>query len=266
MIKLITCDLDGTLFDKIKNISAENIETIASLKETKFVVASGRPIEGVIPVIKTLGLEKKEQYTACYNGGVIIENDTKKVIFKKTITGEMIKRIFHDGLKHGSNFHAFRADGSLITNEKNPYTQVEENINKIEASVVDIDSISDNEEFIKCMLVSNEENLDRIMPIIDSSITSELTMVRSSKIFLEFLNRDANKGKALEFLANHLNIKMEETMAIGDADNDKSMLIAAGVGVAMKNSFDCLFEVADYITADNEHSGVAKAIKHFDTK
>lgn len=266
MIKLITCDLDGTLFDSKKNISDENRQAIQSLKETKFVVASGRPIEGVIPVNEYLGLTNIGDYTICYNGALIIENDTKQLIFEKYIDGKMVKRIFKEAIRLNTNFHAFKKDGTLITNEKNPYTAVEEKINNLEALVVNFDDIADNELFLKCMMVSNEEKLDQIRGEIDNEIADEVTINRSSKIFLEFLNKEANKGMALCFLADYLNISMDETMAIGDADNDRTMLLAASEAVAMKNSFESILAIASYITDDNEHSGVAKAISHFDCR
>lgn len=264
MIKLITCDLDGTLFDKNKIISDENIKAIKNLKNAKFVVATGRPIEGAIPVINTLNLNHPGQYTICYNGGLIVENYTQKIIFKKTISGAVVKKIFNEAMELGSNFHAFLSDGTLVTNMKNEYTAVEERINKIEAKVVDINSFDDNEQFIKCMMVSSKERLDDITNKVSQSILDEVNMVRSAKIFLEFLNKDCNKGLALLKLANHLGIKPDETMAIGDAHNDLHMLEVAHIGVAMKNSFECLFDVCNYITDDNESSGVAKAIKHFE--
>lgn len=266
MIKLITCDLDGTLFDSKKDISIENQNTIKALKETMFVVASGRPIEGVIPVNETLDLIKPNHYTICYNGALVIENVSLKPIFERYLSGKIVKTIFKEALRLNTNFHAFTKDGRLLTNEKNPYTAVEEKINRLNAEIVDIFEIADDEQFLKCMMVSSEERLTEIRPQINPEIARMVNINRSSKIFLEFLNKEANKGKALIFLANYLNIPIDETMAIGDADNDRSMLEISPNSVAMKNSFESILSLASYITDDNEHSGVAKAILHFDCR
>ena len=93
-----------------------------------------------------------------------------------------------------------------------------------------------------------------------------MNVSRSSKIFLEFQNPKTNKGLGLKELASYLNIEMENTMAIGDADNDKSMLIEAGTAVLMENRFKGLDPYADFITKSNEESGVAYALKHFNVK
>lgn len=260
-IKLILCDLDGTLLDNKKNISKENIDTIKGLKNTKFVIATGRPIEGVLKYIELLNLN--HSYSLCYNGGLIIENKTKKIIHSSTISGKIVKEIYNFAIKSNLNFHAFLQNGELITNERNEYTAVEEKINQINAKVVDINSLSDDEKFIKCMIVSSKENLDNIISKVPKEFLDNTNMVRSSNIFLEFLNKDINKGLGLKILAAYLSIDINETMAIGDADNDKAMLEYAGVGVAMENRFPVLDKYADFITKSNEESGVAYAIKHY---
>ena len=52
-------------------------------------------------------------------------------------------------------------------------------------------------------------------------------------------------------------------MAIGDTENDISIIDAAGIGVAMGNATPDVKEAADYITCSNEEDGVAAAIRHF---
>lgn len=265
-IKLIACDLDGTLLNAKKEITAENIEAIKKLKEALFVVATGRPLDGIKKINTTLGLNKENCYSICYNGAVIVENSTHKIIAKDTIPYSYIKEVYDYALINNLNFHAFMDNGDLITNEKNPYTLVEETINHIEAKIVDINKINPSQEFIKCMIVSSEENLDKIIDKIPSSLKEKMNVSRSSKIFLEFQNPKTNKGLGLKKLAQFLNISIENTMAIGDADNDKSMLEEAGIAVLMENRFKGLDSYADFITKSNEESGVAYAIKHFNVK
>ena len=52
-------------------------------------------------------------------------------------------------------------------------------------------------------------------------------------------------------------------MAIGDSENDLSMIEAAGIGVAMGNASELVKNHADYITGTNAQDGVASAIEHF---
>lgn len=70
-------------------------------------------------------------------------------------------------------------------------------------------------------------------------------------------------GVALHKLAQILNIAADETMAVGDTENDMAIVKAAHIGVAMGNATDELKAQADYVTDTNENDGVAKAIRHF---
>lgn len=262
MIKLVTIDLDGTLFDKKKNISLENKKAIQQAKENgcKIVIATGRPISGVIPVLEELNLCSNEDYVIIYNGAKVFNVGTKEIIFSSTIDGKTVKKLYEESLKLGVHFHAFRKNEELITPKHNPYTDIESSINHIEDKLYDFNNINDSDEFLKAMMVDNEENITRIIPLVDKYFTMNYSMVRSSKIFLEFLNKNTHKGHALEALAQHLNIDIQDTMAIGDAGNDLPMILTAGLGVAMENAFPEIKSQANVITDSNENSGVAKAI------
>jgi len=61
----------------------------------------------------------------------------------------------------------------------------------------------------------------------------------------------------LAYLISYLNIKQEEVVAIGDGANDISLLSGGGLAIAMQNAPDELKRIADYITADVEHNGLA---------
>ena len=81
--------------------------------------------------------------------------------------------------------------------------------------------------------------------------------------YTEITNQNVNKWQALEHLIKELNIKTEETIAIGDNVNDIQMIKNAGLGIAMDNSADYIKQYADYITADNNLEGVAEAINKY---
>ena len=266
MIKIVTIDLDGTLFDKDKVISYQNKLAIAKCHDlgVKIVIATGRPISGVMPVLEELGLTSTSDYAIIYNGSKIINVGTKETISASVINGKGVKELYLESKRLNTHIHAFRKNEELITPMHNPYTDVESKINHVEDKLFDFTKIDDNDEFIKCMLVDDENKITSIMDKVNPKFKEEYSMVRSSKIFLEFLHRGIEKGSALKSLASYLNVKMDETMAIGDAGNDITMIKAAGIGVAMKNAFPEVLEIADYITLnDNNNSGVAEALNKF---
>ena len=72
------------------------------------------------------------------------------------------------------------------------------------------------------------------------------------------------KKEIVEYLKRfNLDYKPEEVMAFGDAGNDLSMIKYAGLGICMGNGQDEVKKAADYITDDNDHDGIAKALSMF---
>ena len=264
MIKICTIDLDGTLFDAKKNISEANIQAILAAKAAgcKMVIASGRPFIGVKPVLEKLGLTGPDDYVICYNGAKILNVGLNKEIYMCTLNDKDLTAIYEQSQLFNSYCHAFTADERLICAKPNPYTDVEVKINKVNAEYVDFNTLTPN-LYLKVMIVDNKDKLNHIEANIDHSFFNKYSVVRSSNIFLEFLNKDTDKGLALTRLAEYLNIPLNDTMAIGDAGNDFNMIVKAGVGVAMQNAFDYVKKAADFITLDNENSGVAYAINKF---
>lgn len=266
MVKIIAIDLDGTLFDKDKIISNENKKAITYAKEKGIyvVICTGRPYNGVIPVLEQLNLNTKDDYVICYNGAKVLNVGNNELIYTSTLSGSDVKSLHSEAVRLNSFFHAFKENEDLICTKQNPYTDVEKRINKIEATEIDFTTIDDNESFLKAMMICDKDTLDNATKHINPIYPNNYSMVRSANIFLEFLNKKTDKGLALVELSKHLNISMDEVMGIGDAGNDLSMIVKSGIGVCMANGYDYVKEQANYITKnDNNNSGVAEAIYKF---
>lgn len=87
-----------------------------------------------------------------------------------------------------------------------------------------------------------------------------ITLVSSSKNNFEILNSESSKGNAIEFIANSLNIPLDDVMAIGDNFNDISMFEKVKYSVAMGNAEEDVKKVCKFITLENDDNGVAHAI------
>src|SRR5699024_1323278 len=80
--------------------------------------------------------------------------------------------------------------------------------------------------------------------------------MKSMYCFYEFLNKEVSKGQTLYRLAKHLQIDSSEILAIGDNENDLSMLEISGISVVMGNAEPKIKLHADYVTKTNEDEGV----------
>jgi len=78
--------------------------------------------------------------------------------------------------------------------------------------------------------------------------------------YVEMMNKNVSKGRALALVADYFGVSSSEVMAIGDSYNDVDMLRYAGVGVAMGNSSDEVKSAADLVVPSNDEHGVAVAI------
>ena len=77
---------------------------------------------------------------------------------------------------------------------------------------------------------------------------------------IEIISERAGKGKALHRLARLTGIDPSETIAVGDSSNDSEVIRAAGLGIAMKNAWDELKEIADEVADCTNDEHVAKYI------
>jgi len=92
----------------------------------------------------------------------------------------------------------------------------------------------------------------------------KVDIIRSEYIFSDLMPKNINKGDGLQALAEYLKIDMRNTLAIGDYDNDVSMIKRAGVGVAVANASESAKAAADLITVSNNEHAIAKVIDTID--
>ncbi|MDD4876130.1 MAG: HAD hydrolase family protein, partial [Dehalococcoidales bacterium] len=137
---------------------------------------------------------------------------------------------------------------------------------KIEPTLVDFNELWDRERIIKAgaVVTSPQEaaGINRFRIQFEDSLYFSLSKSAGypDVDFYNIIVPDVSKGKSLKVLASHLDVSLSETMAIGDGPNDVSLLDSAGYAIAMGDAFNGLKAIADYVTLDVEHSGLAAAI------
>ena len=92
----------------------------------------------------------------------------------------------------------------------------------------------------------------------------EFDFICSERTLYEILPKGTNKGNALLKMAKLLNIDIKKTIAVGDFNNDVSMIKAAGVGFAVANAVPEAKAVADYVTVSNEEHAIAAIVDRLD--
>ena len=264
MYKLIAVDMDGTLLNEEKEISNRAKEAIGKLKEKgkRLVLATGRPLNGVMQYIEKLNLFDENDYVIAFNGALVQSTKTKKIIFNRPLSLTSYQELYKVSQQLGVNIHAL-TDQSVLTPKNNPYTEIESNINHIPIIEGAVNEQDPATIIVKVMFIDDEKKLDEIVPKLPGWVKEKYTILRSAPYFLEFLDKSVNKGAGVSAVAKQLGLKREEIICVGDAGNDLDMIRYAGLGVAMGNAFEEVKSEADYITHTNEEDGVAHVIEEF---
>ncbi|WP_079425790.1 Cof-type HAD-IIB family hydrolase [Clostridium oryzae] len=265
MYKLLALDLDGTLLKNDKTISDKTFKAIekARQKGVKVVLATGRPANGIKYYIDYLNLDSDDEFAITFNGSAVQTLKSGKLLFEKSLSGKDLKYLYKISRDFNVHIHAFDSTDYCITPVKNKFSELEANINRIALKEVDFDSYLDNDKIIKVLLVEEKEKLDYVEKNLPRHVYEKYSVMRSSPIFLEFLEPNTNKSTGIKYLSEILNIKREEIICMGDAGNDIHMIKYAGLGVAMENAFENVKLAADYVTKSNEEDGVAHVIEKF---
>ena len=119
-----------------------------------------------------------------------------------------------------------------------------------------------NQPITKLLLLGEKQMIDQLESIL-AAASSSVTVVRTDPELLQIMDKGVSKGAALQIVAEHYQIPLENMMAIGDAPNDVGILKIAGIGVAMDNASEIVKEAADWIAPSNNDHGVHAAMVKF---
>ena len=249
MIKLVASDLDGTLLQGgAQQLSARSLNLIHQLvqKGIHFVAASGRQYDNEVRVFSEI---KDEISYIAENGSVCIHNG--KVISRSIIEPDLAQRIVHE-IKKNPRFEIVisREDSCFIENNNpdfvNHIVNVMHNTTKIVDDIRTVDG-----PILKIAICSMNDGphiIDKYLKHLQDLFGSEIKVVTSGNIWIDFIAPGTNKGTALQHLIKELNIKPEECMAFGDQYNDVEMLQFVGTSYAMSNAAPGISYYSTYVT------------------
>ena len=280
MIKLIATDMDGTLLNAAHEISQENVDAIkfAQSQGITVAIATGRAFyEANTPVAEA---DLSVPYI-CLNGAEV-RDESFNIMNTSNLNHELVERI-KSILDKDDVYYQIYTNRGIYTEDPTRDLDIYLDIAKQAGQEADVEKIKqgiqkriDNGtlkvvnsyeeiedipgELIMKVLAFNPD-LEKINAIgAELSAIPSLAISSSSRGNLEITHSDAQKGIALESIANQLNIDLKDVMALGDNLNDVSMLERVGYPVAVENAMPEVKAVAKYVTDTNENSGVGKAI------
>ena len=258
--KLIAIDIDGTLINDQKIILEETKKDILKVHEKDVIVCicTGRGYPAASPYVRELGINIP---LILYNGSRVRMSIDNTLIYNQVIDNNVAKTVFETIEKHNGTC-CFWANDALYFNKNDKYTVFYENLTKIKPNIITelTDELSCNVN--KFIWFDTSANLVTIQKSILSTV-SGINYFKSQSEILEIVPVGVSKGTTLKKLADNLGINQEEVIAIGDDENDISMIEYAGLGVAMGNAKEIVKDKANHITLTNNQNGVGEVIRKF---
>lgn len=256
-IRLVALDLDGTTLDPNHQLHPATISEIRRVvsQGIRVVLASGRLYHSIIPFAQSLGLPEEH---IGLNGGVTF-SASGTVGQKHTLTPEQV-HFAHELVRRRGYFPMVFGIEGLWASKQIPEVEFLHNGGEPAARFYDIDRVDSIPDPAKVITVLPPGCLDESFA---SEAGSIVHVVRSGPRFLEFMPPGVSKGAALAGLLERWKIPFESVMAIGDSENDASMLSRAGFSVAMGNGVPAIRALADVTTATNGDNGVAVALRQW---
>ena len=256
-IRLAAVDMDGTLLHDDKSISDYTLDVLRRIvkKGVILVPASGRPIGGMKEAV--LNNVDGIQYAICSNGAMLMDVPEEKSICETGIpTEKAVEAIAY--------LEQFPVAVYAHTDKGTFRAALWAYIRFSEGNVKDLGAFL-RTSGVKVMKMGAfvlkdglaQELLEKGSPI------PGIVFLRTGDGIIELNSVDASKGNALCTLCKKLGISMENVLAIGDNENDISMLQAAGISVAMENAEDDVKQAAKFVAGHNEEDGAAHFLEEW---
>jgi Cof subfamily protein (haloacid dehalogenase superfamily) len=273
--RLICIDMDGTLLNSRKQISEKTKASLLKAHErgVRIVLSTGRIYADAEYYAELIGIRAA---IISANGAYIRDKEQHTLIYQSLLSEKSALKIldvcnrYHvapnlytsDREYYGSVFLIMRWKlfylAKRIKRNKKGIARKYVRGHRQWKKVIE----KERDHTVKCVVIHfNQEKISKIRN--ELARMTELEISSSGADNIELNCKGISKGKGVELVADYYHLKKEEIIAIGDNENDLSMIEYAGLGVAMGNASDIVKDRADYITDTNDNDGVAKVIDKF---
>ena len=260
---LFCTDLDGTLYTTDKTVSKENLDAIEYFKSEGgiFTFITGREPKTAKDICKTIS--PNAPY-GCLNGGGIYDYVKDKYLWKIALPNEVIELVGLVDEQMPAMGIILNTQSDIIFSKDNTAMQWFRAVTGVPKIACDYRQVK--EPVLKVVFAHESgEEMDKLTRLLTSHPTADnFDFIRSEFRLFEILPKGASKGNLLCKMAKLLNINIEKTIAVGDYNNDVSMIKAAGLGFAVSNAVPEAKAAADYITVSNNESAIAAIIEGLD--
>lgn len=258
MYKLLALDIDDTITHIPTKAPDEIVAAVDRARDAgiRVTLATGRGYFASSMIARQL---KITEPLINYGGAIISDPENGSLIHGTEIPPELVIDVLETARELGIHAHLYQGDmviGEKLNEYMESYTAVLGLPKAYDAEIRN--KVWNNVP--KVLMMTTEERAAELRPVLQEKYRDKLKVSGSSKGFIEINHPSAHKGSGLAWLAEHLGIKREETVAVGDNSLDMEMIQWAGLGCAVANAKEEIKAVADMVIPACSECGVAYLI------
>ncbi len=267
IVQIVALDLDDTLLKHDLTISDYTVSILQKLSEKGIYImlCSGRIDDAMLPYVRQMDIAGSEygRYMITQNGTNILDLHLRLSIYSHQLEYEIAMHVYNALQSYGLTAHVYDSS-TIFTCKHTEWGDMDAKLSGLNKELVEDYPELLKHGFPKIVIPGEPEVLKELEAKLKSEIGEECVIFTSKPFFLEVLPKNAGKGEALVWLANELNVPIENVMAFGDSMNDETMMQLMGKSVAMINGLDYIKDIAVFNTEySNDDDGVARFLEKF---
>ncbi len=261
MYKLVAMDIDGTILNDQSKLPEVNKIYARKLQEkgVKLVLCSGRSHKSLKYLETELNMQNNDDFGICFNGSTVYTTHPFKKLRELFLGNKLAGELLQEIAAYPQIEILVYISDTLYAVSLGKYIQ-----GYFERCRVPIRLIRNfaeiKEEVTKIVCMADYEELKKLSDYARPKYRDKCEMCFTCDTLFEFNNSLATKGSGLAFLADSLKIDMKDVIAVGDNENDVTMLKEAGMGIAMKNGNAAAKEAANCVSETDNNDGILKEI------
>jgi Cof subfamily protein (haloacid dehalogenase superfamily) len=258
-VRALACDFDRTLVWEDGILRPRTLAAIAHARAAgvHVLIVTGRMWRSVRPYVLEAGIDEP---VICYQGAVVVDPASGRFLRHEPIPLKLAREAIAAVETEGFPLNCYVGDELYVaahTPESERYARFQD---------LEVHAVGDLLAWLeqpptKLVTVGEPELLDEVEARLKARFGGRMFISKSLPYFLELASPNVSKGSGLAFVAEHLGFPLEQTIGIGDGENDVELLETAGFGVAVANAHERILAIADWVCPAAEEEGVAQVIE-----
>lgn len=263
-MKLLFFDVDGTLMNEERVIPASALQALSAAKEAGNLVFvnSGRTsgmLQGVMSAVPADGF-------LCGCGTELLYQGQQ--LYYHALPDTLKQRVMAASDRYGvvvflEGKNGWHCQPSSTLLEEHPTLRAAyDRVLHYVGNEGGIDTTPYAGEYeISKFCIQADESSD--MSGFQRDFATDFTVIDRRDGFYECVPKNHSKGIAVDRILAHFGIGKEDAYAFGDSTNDLEMFLHCGHTIAMGAHDPALDPYTEYVTAEVDQDGIAKAVAHF---